>query len=223
MKYELIIFDWDGTLMDSISHIVESLQYAMRKVDVEVLSDDTTKNVIGLGMREAIETLFPSHFNEKFVVAYTQHYRDYFLDPERKTNFFSGARATLKSLSELNCRLAVATGKSRRGLDFVLSQTGIKDAFASSRCADECRSKPHADMILEILDELDVKAEKALMIGDTVYDLEMASNAGVDSIGVTYGVHSHAQLEKYAPINMVDNISEILPILKATTFTAMTK
>ncbi len=213
MKYELVVFDWDGTLMNSISHIVNSLQYSMSQLDIEVLSDTRTKDVIGLGMREAIETLFPQHQSEKFIADFTRHYRDHFLDEKIKTELFPGAKSTLDALINSNISLAVATGKGRQGLDRVLRDTNLSSYFVSSRCADETKSKPHADMLLEILDELDLGADKALMIGDTVYDLEMAANAKVDSIGVTYGVHTVERLNEHGPISLINDIRDLLPVL----------
>lgn len=215
MRYELLIFDWDGTLMDSIGHIVESLHYAMKKSGVELLPEDQTKDIIGLGLREAIQTLFPeqSKNSESFIQEFSKHYRDHYLDPSRRTQFFHGVVPALETLNKQGFKLAVATGKTRHGLDILLRETQTDSLFDSSRCADETRSKPHPAMVFEILEELKVEPDKALMVGDTEYDLEMARNAKIDSVGVTYGVHDIKRLEKHAPICLIDHVDELVSML----------
>jgi len=213
-KHPLLIFDWDGTLMDSISHIVNSLQYAMRETGVEILSREQSKDIIGLGMREAIAALFPDYADDDgFIHRYTQNYKNYYREPSRTTLLFPGAQDILLELKDKGYMLAIATGKGRQGLDHVLQQTGLGYLFSSSRCANETRSKPHPEMINAVLDDTGFNYKQAIMIGDSEYDLEMASNAGVVSIGASYGVHSEARLRKHNPVTTIANITELPPIL----------
>ena len=215
-KTPLLVFDWDGTLMDSISHIVDSLQYAMRETGIEVLGRERSSSIIGLGMREAIEALFPEQANdERFVRDYTRYYRDYYLDPARSTRLFPGVREMLTEFKEQGYTLAVATGKGRQGLDHVLQQTGLGALFSASRCAGETRSKPHPEMLQTILADTGFHRDQAIMIGDTEYDLEMASNAKVVSVGVSYGAHNEQQLIAHKPIAIIHKITELPELLQS--------
>jgi len=209
-KRPLLIFDWDGTLMDSISHIVDSRQYAMRETGVEILSREESKDIIGLGMREAIVALFPRYTNDNaFIKKYTESYKEYYLDSSRATHLFPGAQDTLLELKDKGYTLAIATGKGRKGLDHVLHQTRMGSLFAASRCADETRSKPHPEMINAVLSDTGYNCKQAIMIGDSAYDLEMAINAGVISIGASYGVHDEARLKSYNPHTVIDKITDL--------------
>jgi len=209
------VFDWDGTLMDSINHIVDALQHAMHETGVEVLERQRSKDIIGLGMREAIVALFPDSSNdESFIQQYAQHYKEYYHEPGRVTELYEGARELLQNLKSDGYTLAIATGKGRPGLNRVLQQTGLGYLFEVSRCADETQSKPHPAMIEEILKETNYAADQAIMIGDTEYDLEMASKANVKSIGASYGVHDEARLLKHKPIGIIKNIIELSHLLK---------
>jgi phosphoglycolate phosphatase len=208
----LLIFDWDGTLMDSEAHIVASIQHAMQTMDLDIQSRDQIKNVIGLGMREAIFTLFHEHVGEDFIEQFIDGYRQHFFKEDNPQQLFPDARETLESLSEQGYLLAVATGKSRRGLNMALAETGLASLFHSSRCADETRSKPHPVMLQEILEELSITSSEAIMIGDTEYDLEMAQKAGTFSIAANYGVHEPARLLKYNPLATIDTVTELQDI-----------
>ena len=206
----LLIFDWDGTLMDSIQHIVNSLQYAMRCLEVSALSEEATKDVIGLSLREAVQALFPDRLDAQFVDRYVAHFKTHYQeDLPQTTSLFPGAEDTLRTLKQQGYQLAIATGKSRAGLTRALNATGIGHYFSASRCADESRSKPNADMIHAILRELKVSPHQAVMIGDTEYDLHMAHNAGVSSVGVTYGVHKPERLLAFRPLGLIHAITEL--------------
>lgn len=205
----LLIFDWDGTLMDSETQIVHAMHEAIRELDLEARSADQCRNIIGLGLKEAIDALYPggdSVFLERFVEAYRHHWFAISHDSE----LFPGAPETLHLLKEAGFALAVATGKGRAGLDKVLRHTGLEAMFAATRCSDETRSKPHPQMLNEILHELDVRPGQALMVGDTEYDLQMANAAGVSSIAVSYGVHGRERLLQHQPLVCLDRISELV-------------
>lgn len=208
-KPELLIFDWDGTLMDSEARIVACMQAAAADLKFSIPDSDNTKNIIGLGLMEAISKLFPE-LGEGAVVAMSERYRHHFLrENETPSSLFPGAGETIRELAGAGYLLAVATGKGRRGLDLVLESTGLSDCFQTTRCADETFSKPHPEMLLQILDQLNVSPERALMIGDTEYDLQMARNAGVKSVAVSYGVHSLARLLAHGPVFFLDDIREL--------------
>jgi len=210
---KLVIFDWDGTLMDSVMHIVGSLKGAIETLNLESRNDEALKNIIGLGMREAIFDLFPDQDSIEFADRFTAAYREYFFAKDAKQALFPGALETLKHLKESQYQLAVATGKSRKGLKYALNETRLDYLFDESRCADETRSKPHPQMLQEILSVMNLEPEQAIMVGDTVYDLEMAKNAGMSSIGVNYGVHTTEQLEKFNPVCILNNIQELPELL----------
>lgn len=204
-----LIFDWDGTLMDSVMHIVDSMRRVILALELEPRTDDEMKNIIGLGMREAIYALYPDQQTTAFADRFTTEYRTHFFAENAPQQLFSGVITTLEELKKKGYYLAIATGKSRRGLDQVLTETGIGDLFLQSRCADETRSKPHPQMLEEILLDLDMQPQQALMIGDTEYDMEMARNAGVIPMGVSYGVHEPQRLQKYQPVHILDRIEEL--------------
>jgi phosphoglycolate phosphatase len=217
MKFKLLVFDWDGTLMDSEARIVECVQAAVRDLGRELPSREAIRNIIGLGLREAVTTLFPGSDDEllhNIVSRYRVHYLDENSTPSR---LFDGAQEVIEALADNEYLLAVATGKGRRGLDQVLAETGLGGYFHATRCADEAFSKPHPAMLEQILDELGVFPHEALMIGDTEYDLEMAANAGVASLGVTYGVHSPQRLARHNPLACLDAVAEIPPWLARRT------
>jgi len=205
---ELIIFDWDGTLMDSVMHIVSSLQGAIETLGLEKRQQEDLRNIIGLGMREAIFALYPDQQTTTFADKFTEAYRLFYFAEQAPQTLFSGVRETLESLQP-HYHLAVATSKSRHGLDRILAETGLESFFQISRCADETRSKPHPQMLNEILDTMDVDADKAIMVGDTEYDLEMANRAGVHPVGVSYGVHELDRLHKHKPVTVLDELSEL--------------
>jgi phosphoglycolate phosphatase len=205
---ELVIFDWDGTLIDSQANIVQCLQWMINDLDLPARTENQLSNIIGLGLYEALNTLFPEYDSQAY-----QHmvdrYRYHFLSSDPSLPF-PGAEDVLSYLASNRYLLAVATGKGRRGLDKALDHTGFRQWFHATRCADETRSKPHPLMLEEILDELGVDPQRAVMIGDTEYDLQMAKNAGVHAIGVSYGVHDVDRLQQCEPVMVLDEIRTLL-------------
>jgi phosphoglycolate phosphatase len=205
----LVIFDWDGTLMDSETQIVNSMFGAITDMQLEKRSAEQCRNIIGLGLPEAIEALFPGQ-NEDFTEQFVARYRHHWFAETDHSELFPGARETLQLLKEAGFELAIATGKGRTGLNRVLDSTGLGGLFSVTRCADETRSKPHPQMIEEILAVSGVDAAHALMVGDTEYDLHMARQAGVHPIAVSYGVHERERLLQHHPLVCLDTVSELV-------------
>ena len=205
-KIELIIFDWDGTLFDSVGQIVASLQYAAQQFQ-QPLTDDAAKSIIGLGLPEVMQILFPQvpHLQQDILQCYADHY----VANSKGDAWFDGVAELLADLKQQGIKLAVATGKSRKGLDRVLTQTQSHDLFDITRAASETKSKPHPLMLEEILAEMQVSIDSAIMVGDTSYDLEMAQNLNMPRIGVSYGVHSIDTLQQYQPLAIVHNVQEL--------------
>lgn len=198
-RYELIIFDWDGTLMDSLSRIVLCMQAAARDLGITPASTAAVENVVGLALDIAIRQLHPA-LMENQVQLMRQRYSFHYVEAESSPSpFFPGVLQMLESLSQQGRLLSVATGKSRKGLSRVFNAHGVASLFHSSRCADETRSKPEPDMLLEILQQHSVNPEQAVMVGDTEYDLEMAARADVDAVGVTWGAHDIKRLQRHNP------------------------
>ncbi|XQW86631.1 HAD-IA family hydrolase [Thalassotalea piscium] len=212
-NYKLVIFDWDGTLMDSIERIVSSMKSAALSVNVEAPSTIAAKSIIGKSLDDGMKELFPSHTPDvwhQIKLAYKEQYTHLNDTPSQ---LFDHALQLLEKLTDNNKILAVATGKGRDGLERVWQATQTKHFFKASRCAIECQSKPDPEMLLQLLQELGVQASEAVMIGDTIHDLAMAENAGVDSIGVTYGVHTREELARYNPKAIVDSVIELEKLL----------
>ncbi|HED15442.1 MAG TPA: HAD family hydrolase [Gammaproteobacteria bacterium] len=206
----LMIFDWDGTLMDSESHIVASMHYAMDTMGIDRLPVKDVSNIIGLGMREALDALFPAQAdNDDFSHDFVAAYREYFFAKNAQQQFFDGALQVLQTMRERGMLLAVATGKSQRGLDLVLQQHGLENYFDVTRCADTTASKPDPLMLQEILQALSIPTEQAVMIGDTEYDLSMAANAGTHAIAANYGVHESSRLLRYQLLGSLDSIADL--------------
>ncbi len=198
-KYDLLIFDWDGTLMDSAERIVRCFQAAARECGLAPLADAAIRRTIGLGVKEALARILP-HADDDTCAQVARCYREHFLHRDATpTPLFPGVEAGLRDCQRRGYRLAVATGKSRQGLEAAMGVSGLVALFAVSRCADETRSKPDPCMLNEILAHTGVAPERALMIGDTSYDLEMARCAGMDSVAVSYGVHERGDLMRHAP------------------------
>jgi phosphoglycolate phosphatase len=208
----IIIFDWDGTLCDSIDHIVEAMQDTADEMSLQSPTVDAVRDIVGLGLPEALARLFPSLDDDEragVAAAYSRH----FAAPHRgPSQLYSGAMDTLLALRERGMELAVATGKSRRGLDRVLASLELTDFFEVTRCADETHSKPHPRMLHEIMSARYKSAEEVLMIGDSEYDLEMATNAGVRSVGVSHGVHDSVRLAAHQPLAIVDSLPQLLDL-----------
>ncbi|MDT8387556.1 MAG: HAD-IA family hydrolase [Thiogranum sp.] len=211
----LIIFDWDGTLMDSQSQIVYSMQAAIEDLRLECRSTDECCNIIGLGLKEAVDVLYPGR-DEVFLEQFVERYRHHWFAVAHQSELFPGARETLELLKDAGFKLAVATGKGRAGLDKVLQETGLTTFFAATRCSDESLSKPHPRMLHEILASVDLDPSQALMIGDTEYDLAMANTAGVGPVAVSYGVHARERLLQHNPLVCLDGISELADWLADT-------
>ncbi|MCB1724146.1 MAG: HAD-IIIA family hydrolase [Gammaproteobacteria bacterium] len=193
-RYDVIVFDWDGTLMDSEARIVTCMQRAALDAGLAVPDDADARDVIGLGLREAIAKLFALHADAD-IECVADAYRLHWLGNDvAAAAMFDGATDLLESLHEEGHLLAVATGKSRRGLDKALQDSGLAHFFHVTRCADEAFSKPHPQMLEDILTDLNASPLQAVVVGDTEYDMQMASNAGVAAVGVTHGVHSAERL-----------------------------
>jgi phosphoglycolate phosphatase len=211
--YKLVIFDWDGTLMDSVDRIVSSMQSAAQTVGLVSPLDHDVKQIIGLSLTTALETLFTSITAEQ-IEAMLVHYKyEYLAGDNTPTPLFANATDLLTQLKQQNKLLAVATGKGREGLNRVLNVSATSAFFNTTRCAGEMPSKPDPTMLNSILDELNIAAHEAVMIGDTSHDLKMAQNAGVDSIGVTFGVHDREVLSRYKPKAIVDSLIELHRLL----------
>lgn len=216
-RFKLLVFDWDGTLIDSIERIVTSLQYASRELGGVSLKSDKARRVIGLGLREAIEQLHPQ-FDEDESESYAACYRQHFLfDSKVPEPLFDGVEDMLQQLISDRYTLAIATGKSRTGLDRAIQNHKLDHYFTTTRCADESRSKPHPEMLNSILAELDTHAHDAVMIGDSEHDMLMAGNAGVDAIGISQGVEAAKSLLSYNPLACLDNIKDLSDFLSHNT------
>lgn len=207
-RYKLIVFDWDGTLMDSASGIVASIQEASREMGLEVPTRDRASHVIGLGLHDSLRFAVPD-LPESGYAAFSDLYRKHFLAREVGMGLFPGVGELLKSLCDAGYSLAVATGKSRKGLDRALDACGLRSCFVASRCADETSPKPHPAMLHELMKELSRAPRELVMIGDTSHDLDMAASAGVDAVAVTYGAHPEDLLRARAPRGVVGSIAEL--------------
>jgi phosphoglycolate phosphatase len=207
--FQLLVFDWDGTLMDSEGRIVTSYQSAITDFGLEYRSPRQIRQVIGLGLDEGIAAIFPN-LTPPQRMQFADRYHEYFwATTALPTPLFPGVEEVLQRLFQTGYTLAVATGKSRRGLQRSLTETGLTELFSSTRCAEETCSKPHPQMLLEIMAELDIPKEETLVIGDSEFDLEMANNAGVASVAVTYGVHEQTRLLRCQPLQLFDELSEL--------------
>lgn len=207
-KFDLIVFDWDGTLADSANAIVFSIQSAARDVGVTEPSNEEARYVIGLGLSEALEYLFPYLTSQKALLL-SERYRHHYLAQDKKISLYDGVSEIIKALYSENFLLAVATGKSRAGLNRAFISSGLGSFFHASRCADETFSKPHPAMLLELMSQFGVETNRTLMIGDTTHDLQMAINASVSGVGVTYGAHPKKNLETLAPLICVESVSKL--------------
>lgn len=207
-RFELLVFDWDGTLADSTQNIVDALQSASRDAGLPVPDDETSRGIIGLSLREALQELFPGvdPASEQRLV---ERYRAHYFARDEKIALFDGVEETMRGLVEAGFMLAVATGKGRDGLNRAMAQTGLAEVFHASRCAGECFSKPHPQMLEEIMDELGAVPEKSLMIGDTHFDLQMAQNAGMAGLGVSYGAQPEENLHPHSPLACFDSFAKL--------------
>ena len=204
-RFELLVFDWDGTLMDSAAAIVASLQGACSDLGLPVPSEKGARYVIGLGMRDAMAHLLPG-VSPSLYPNVAERYRTHYLRHDSGTTLFAGATELIANLHSSGFLLGVATGKGRRGLDRSLTATGLKPYFHATRCADEGFSKPHPGMLEALMDELGVKPETTLMIGDTTHDMEMARAAGASRVGIAHGAHDRDALLEYEPLACVEDL-----------------
>jgi phosphoglycolate phosphatase len=208
--YRLLIFDWDGTLVDSIARIVESMRVAAGICELPWRDDVAIKGIIGLGLPEAIATLYPELDDVRRIEAFRRSYGDHYNALESQPSpLFDGVAEALEDFRAQGYRLAVATGKSRRGLDHVLAGRGWLEYFDVTRCADETASKPDPLMLREILVHCGVAVEEALMVGDSPFDLRMAHRAGMDSVAVGYGAQPLAELLKESPKLAIERFEEL--------------
>jgi phosphoglycolate phosphatase len=208
-NYKLLIFDWDGTLSNSVDRIVSCIQIAAREHQLPVPSFDQAANIIGLGLHEAVDMLFPNadeRLVSEVVASYSVHYR---VADSGPCDFFPYVLSVLTELKSRGYLLAVATGKSRAGLDRAFASSNIEGLFHSSRCASETESKPSPLMLEQLLEEFEISAEQALMVGDTEYDMEMAQLIHMPRLAVSYGAHEADRLLKYRPVACIDCFSKI--------------
>ncbi len=209
----LVIFDWDGTLLNSLAKIASCMQLASQDAGLELLEQEQIKGIIGLGLREAVTTLYPDADEESLQLLSERYSHHFVIKDQQPCDFYPGAQDTLEALKSAGHYIAVATGKSRRGLNRVLGNLGLEEYFHATRCADETSSKPDPLMLSELLEELDVPVTEAVMIGDTEFDLAMAATLGMRRIGVSYGAHSPQRLANQHPEAIVDNLEELLELL----------
>jgi phosphoglycolate phosphatase len=215
MTYPLIVFDWDGTIIDSHSAIVACIQEASRDLGLAVPERERASHVIGLGLHQILRIVAPELPAARYP-EYIAAYRKHFVAREDAMQLFPGMRELLERLSRDHL-LGIATGKSRKGLDRALAANGIRDLFAASRCADETHPKPHPAMLLELMQELAVGAEGVLMVGDTSHDMEMARAAGVHAVAVAYGAHSEEGLHACRPLGCFPDVAGLRAWLTANT------
>lgn len=212
-RFDLLIFDWDGTLFDSVEWIVDCLQNAAVDCGLPAPEPDAARSVIGLGLLEALQTLFPGQ-PESRLEPLADRYRHHYLGKEvGPGDLFDDVPETLIEFRSRGYVLAIATGKGRQGLDRALRGTGIANLFSATRCADETASKPHPAMIHDLLTYLGSDKDRAVMIGDTTHDLQMAANAGIAGIGVDFGAHGRDRLNAFNPLVCVARVGDLLTIL----------
>ncbi|NVK21720.1 MAG: HAD-IA family hydrolase [Kangiellaceae bacterium] len=206
--FELVIFDWDGTLMDSTGRIVSAMQTTARNLKLPIPTASQVKAIIGLSLDECYQRLFPEVTDHDWI---TQEYRYQYVEGDQTPSpLFTGVSDTLHSLKSRGYKLAVATGKARHGLDRVLLESGLTGLFDLTIASDESKSKPDPHMLVSLLKRSQCKTHQAIMIGDTSYDLEMAQNANMASIGVSFGAHSVDVLKQYNPKAIIDCFTELM-------------
>ncbi|WP_345889737.1 HAD-IA family hydrolase [Pseudoalteromonas arctica] len=210
-KYKLVIFDWDGTVMDSVTKIVNCIRSSAESLNLVPPSDEAIKNIIGMSLEKAIDVLFPDNVAQH--QALIKGYKHQYSVDTTPTPVFDNVVSVLGALKEQSTVLAVATGKGRGGLESLLDQSQLRHFFSATRTSDDALSKPSPDMLYQLLEELGIRAQDAVMIGDTQIDMTMAKAAGMDRIGVTMGVHNAQQLNKLSPVATVDNYLQLQQVL----------
>lgn len=213
-KFDLLVFDWDGTLLDSTGAIVEAVKAACRDLGQPEPDDAHARQVIGLGLLDALRHSVPE-LPEDRLSEMVARYRYHYLSRDHALSLFAGIRELLDELYEAGILLAVATGKSRLGLDRSMKHNDLAVYFSATRCADECFSKPHPQMLEELMAELSVVPERTLMVGDTTHDLQMAINAGVPALAVSYGAHAPQALEALSPLARMHSVDALTEWLRA--------
>jgi phosphoglycolate phosphatase len=213
-RFRLLVFDWDGTLADSAAIIATAIQSACSDLELAVPDDTAARYVIGLGLADALRHVAPE-LSVAEHARFSDRYRHHYLSQDPQIGLFPGAVELLGELRDAGFLLAVATGKTRVGLDRALSQQGIAHCFIASRCADEGQPKPHPDMLLHLMARMQIAPSATLMIGDTSHDLELARNAGVAAVAVTYGAHHRDRLLPCKPLATVHSILELRQWLAA--------
>ncbi len=207
-QFDLIVFDWDGTLFDSTALITRCIQSACADLGVAVPSDERASYVIGMGLIEALQHAAPELPRERYQ-ALGARYRHHYVARQHEIVLFAGTIELLRSLKARNHWLGVATGKSRRGLDEALQTVQLKGVFDATRTADETASKPDPQMLLELVAEFGVAPERTLMIGDTTHDLQLAANAGTASVGVSYGAHAPESFAGFATRHVAHSVADL--------------
>ena len=212
--YDLVVFDWDGTVLDTTAAISLSIQHAAQKLGLPVPSTKCANSVIGLGWREAMRIIAPTCPIEEYQT-FANFYSESYRALEQEVHLFPGIEALIRALSGAGVTLAVATGKSRRGLDRVLAMTGLTDCFSATRTADVCASKPNPEMLEEIGIETCIPPDRTIMVGDTTHDLFMARAYGCRGIGVTYGAMTEDMLREAEPIAICSSVDALVEALGA--------
>jgi phosphoglycolate phosphatase len=207
-RFAFLVFDWDGTLIDSTAIIADSLQRACRDLGEPAPTDVDARYVIGLGLADALKYVAPGLARDRHAEL-AARYRHHFLARDARIELYPGARELLEELAGAGFQLGIATGKSRIGLDRALAQKGLERLFAATRCADEGFPKPHPDMLEQLMDRVGVAPHATLMIGDTTHDIELARNAGASALAVAYGAHAADGLDALAPLATVHSIAEL--------------
>lgn len=207
-QFDLIVFDWDGTLSDSTGLIAECIQCAARDLAFRVPTVVEAKSIIGLGLYQSTSTLFPE-LSDADRTRFAARFREHYVPRDHEATLYSGVREMLSQVMRPTRFLAVATGKPRAGLERAFERTQLKPYFHFSRCGDEGMPKPDADMLLRLMAFANVAPARTLMIGDTTHDLALAHNAGVSAVGVAYGAHSRAMLSSRRANVIVDNVTEL--------------
>ncbi|MDP2128297.1 MAG: HAD-IA family hydrolase [Pseudohongiella sp.] len=214
MSIKAVIFDWDGTVVDSVEHIADCLLHAAVSTGYPELERAAYRDIIGLGIMEALRRLYPG-MNAEDTVRMREAYSTHFMATSASNQrIFPGMTEILQDLHATDRRCAVATGKSRRGLNAALESSQLAHWFHITRCADETRSKPDPRMLIEILEHFELEPADAVMIGDTSYDLQMAQAIGMPSIGVRWGVHGDEVLSLFKPAAIVGNTTELASLLR---------
>lgn len=207
-NFDLIVWDWDGTLANSTGMITNAIVQAAEQVGLPALDPTAASNIIGLGLRESIHALFGDIPTEQAQALARQYTANYYAG-ESEIPLFAGAKDTIIELNRRGYKLAVATGKGRRGLNMALAHCELGNYFHETRTVDECFSKPHPQMLDELMDICVARPERTLMIGDTNYDLQMAQNAGVPAVAVSFGAQPRDMLLAYNPIKIFDKFNDL--------------